>query len=182
MAAYVAEGKRIPRRGEIGLNSEEIETYEAAGYVMSGSRYELGICRHRLFIRTQDRDLALSNITSIIVVIKWFLSYKDNILLNVSYKAAHFICSFLFRLQLGSDASFLCIIKCVRVPIEIWFAYVLKLSFRHRRMEATRLRKENQIYSAEEKRMLSTFSKEERMKKEKLILSQFKTLIDQKQQ
>ncbi|KFD57247.1 hypothetical protein M513_01758 [Trichuris suis] len=65
MAAYIAEGKRIPRRGEIGLTSEEIEKFENVGFVMSGTR--------------------------------------------------------------------------------------------HRRMEATRLRKENQIYSAEEKRMLSMF-------------------------
>lgn len=39
MAAYVAEGKRIPRRGEIGLTSDEIASYESVGYVMSGSRY-----------------------------------------------------------------------------------------------------------------------------------------------
>jgi hypothetical protein len=39
MAAYVAEGKRIPRRGEIGLTCEEISSYEDVGYVMSGSRY-----------------------------------------------------------------------------------------------------------------------------------------------
>lgn len=38
MAAYVAEGKRIPRRGEIGLTCEEISSYENVGYVMSGSR------------------------------------------------------------------------------------------------------------------------------------------------
>lgn len=38
MAAYIAEGKRIPRRGEIGLTSGEIVGYEDAGYVMSGSR------------------------------------------------------------------------------------------------------------------------------------------------
>ena len=38
MAAYVQEGKRIPRRGEIGLTSNEIEDFEDAGYVMSGSR------------------------------------------------------------------------------------------------------------------------------------------------
>ena len=38
MAAYVEAGKRIPRRGEIGLTSGEIETYEDSGYVMSGSR------------------------------------------------------------------------------------------------------------------------------------------------
>lgn len=41
MAAYVQEGKRIPRRGEIGLTSNEIEDFEEAGFVMSGSRYEL---------------------------------------------------------------------------------------------------------------------------------------------
>ena len=69
MAAYVAEGKRIPRRGEIGLTSEEITSYEDDGWVMSGSR--------------------------------------------------------------------------------------------HRRMEAVRLRKENQIYSADEKRALAMFSKEQ---------------------
>ena len=39
MAAYIAEGKRIPRRGEIGLTPDEIEAYEDTGYVMSGSRY-----------------------------------------------------------------------------------------------------------------------------------------------
>lgn len=38
MAAYIAEGKRIPRRGEIGLTSDEIASYESVGYVMSGSR------------------------------------------------------------------------------------------------------------------------------------------------
>ena len=38
MAAYIAEGKRIPRRGEIGLTSDEITSYEDVGYVMSGSR------------------------------------------------------------------------------------------------------------------------------------------------
>ena len=39
MAAYIADGKRIPRRGEIGLSCEEISTFETMGYVMSGSRY-----------------------------------------------------------------------------------------------------------------------------------------------
>lgn len=39
MAAFVSEGQRIPRRGEIGLESSEIEKYEASGYVMSGSRH-----------------------------------------------------------------------------------------------------------------------------------------------
>ena len=38
MAAYIAEGKRIPRRGEIGLTPDEIVNFEGSGYVMSGSR------------------------------------------------------------------------------------------------------------------------------------------------
>jgi len=88
MAAYVQDGKRIPRRGEIGLTSDEIVSYEDQGYVMSGSR--------------------------------------------------------------------------------------------HRRMEAVRLRKENQIYSADEKRVLASFNKLERDKKEERIRDQFKSLIEAK--
>jgi len=88
MAAFIAEGKRIPRRGEIGLTSEQIEEYEKDGWVMSGSR--------------------------------------------------------------------------------------------HRRMEAVRLRKENQIYSADEKRALAMFSKEERQKRENKILGQFRDMVQDK--
>lgn len=88
MAAYIAEGKRIPRRGEIGLTSEEIQAFEEVGYVMSGSR--------------------------------------------------------------------------------------------HRRMEAVRLRKENQIYSADEKRALAKFNHEERAKRETKILSQFREMVHKK--
>lgn len=40
MAAYVQDGKRIPRRGEIGLTSDQIESFEGAGFVMSGSRHK----------------------------------------------------------------------------------------------------------------------------------------------
>lgn len=39
MANFVESGQRIPRRGEIGLSSEQIENFEASGYVMSGSRH-----------------------------------------------------------------------------------------------------------------------------------------------
>lgn len=39
MAAYLQSGKRIPRRGEIGLEPEEITAFEEQGYVMSGSRH-----------------------------------------------------------------------------------------------------------------------------------------------
>ncbi|XP_064615800.1 NF-kappa-B-activating protein-like [Liolophura sinensis] len=90
MAAYVADGKRIPRRGEIGLTCDEIDSFETVGYVMSGSR--------------------------------------------------------------------------------------------HRRMEAVRLRKENQIYSADEKRALARFNHEERTKRETKILSQFKEMVTRKMQ
>ncbi|CDS42910.1 NF kappa B activating protein [Echinococcus multilocularis] len=88
MAAYIAEGKRIPRRGEIGLTSEEIEKFEQVGYVMSGSR--------------------------------------------------------------------------------------------HHRMEAVRLRKENQIYSADEKRALESFNHSERAKREAKLQAQFKALVKKK--
>uniref|UniRef100_A0A8C5MY86 NFKB activating protein n=1 Tax=Leptobrachium leishanense TaxID=445787 RepID=A0A8C5MY86_9ANUR len=88
MAEYVKAGKRIPRRGEIGLTSDEIASFEVSGYVMSGSR--------------------------------------------------------------------------------------------HRRMEAVRLRKENQIYSADEKRALASFNQEERRKRENKILSSFREMVYRK--
>lgn len=88
MAMYVAAGERIPRRGEIGLTSDEIDSYEKVGYVMSGSR--------------------------------------------------------------------------------------------HRRMEAVRIRKENQIYSVDEQRALQKFNHEERSKREQKILTQFRDLVESK--
>ena len=89
MAKFVEEGKRIPRRGEIGLTSDEIVQFEDSGFVMSGSR--------------------------------------------------------------------------------------------HRRMEAVRLRKENQVYSADEKRALANFNHEARTKKEEQLMTQFRELIHSKQ-
>jgi len=88
MAAYAAQGKRIPRRGEIGLSSGEISVFEKAGYVMSGTR--------------------------------------------------------------------------------------------HKAMEATRLRKENQILTAEEKRLLNTFTSEQRQNREETVLKQFQDLVSSK--
>ncbi|GIL81895.1 hypothetical protein Vretimale_1471 [Volvox reticuliferus] len=85
MAAYVASGKRIPRRGEVGLTSEQIEKFEGLGYIMSGSR--------------------------------------------------------------------------------------------HSRMNAIRLRKENQIYTAEEKAALAMFNYEENKRKEAKVLEDMKTLV-----
>ena len=49
-------------------------------------------------------------------------------------------------------------------------------------MEAVRLRKENQIYSADEKRALANFNYEEKTKKEAKIMGQFKALINKKKQ
>jgi hypothetical protein len=40
IAQFVKEGKRIPRRGEVGLKSDEIEAFEKEGFVMSGSRHK----------------------------------------------------------------------------------------------------------------------------------------------
>ncbi|KAK8718029.1 hypothetical protein V6N13_045278 [Hibiscus sabdariffa] len=40
IAQYVQQGKRIPRRGEVGLSAEEIQKFESLGFVMSGSRHQ----------------------------------------------------------------------------------------------------------------------------------------------
>ncbi len=39
MASYIASGSRIPRRGEVGIDSSVISKFESSGYVMSGSRH-----------------------------------------------------------------------------------------------------------------------------------------------
>ena len=39
MASFVDSNQRIPRRGEIGLTSEQIADFESQGFVMSGSRH-----------------------------------------------------------------------------------------------------------------------------------------------
>ncbi|WVO23222.1 uncharacterized protein IAS62_004569 [Cryptococcus decagattii] len=85
--AYAESGQRIPRRGEIGLDSEQIALFESSGYVMSGSR--------------------------------------------------------------------------------------------HQRMNAVRLRKENQVINEAEKRAILKLQREERMKKEGALVSQFKEMIDE---
>lgn len=90
MAAFLLEdpAARIPRRGEIGLDSDQIENYEAIGYVMSGSR--------------------------------------------------------------------------------------------HRRMNAVRIRKENQVISAEEKRGILKLQKEERERREAILREEFKELVSER--
>ena len=90
MAAFLKEGTdvRIPRRGEIGLTSEQIASFEDVGYVMSGSR--------------------------------------------------------------------------------------------HRRMNAVRMRKENQVISAEEKRGILKLQKEERERRESILREEFGELVNEK--
>ncbi|NXL80186.1 NKAPL protein, partial [Leptocoma aspasia] len=51
---------------------------------------------------------------------------------------------------------------------------------RHRRVEAVRLRKENQIYSTDEKRALASFNQEERRKRENKILASFREMVYRK--
>ncbi|KAF8212497.1 ras-induced vulval development antagonist-domain-containing protein [Mycena galopus ATCC 62051] len=90
MAAFLQDGteSRIPRRGEIGLTSDEIAKYEDVGYVMSGSR--------------------------------------------------------------------------------------------HRRMNAVRMRKENQVISAEEKRGILKLQKEERERREAILREEFSELVNER--
>jgi hypothetical protein len=90
MAAFLQDGtdSRIPRRGEIGLTSEEIAQYEDVGYVMSGSR--------------------------------------------------------------------------------------------HRRMNAVRMRKENQVISAEEKRGILKLQREERERREAILREEFNELVEER--
>jgi hypothetical protein len=90
MLEYVASGKRIPRRGEVGLSSDQIEHFEKLGYIMSGSR--------------------------------------------------------------------------------------------HSRMNAVRMRKENQIYSAEEKAALAMLNFEENKRKEAVLLEDMRRLVEKTMQ
>lgn len=85
IAQYVQQGKRIPRRGEVGLSADEIQKFESLGYVMSGSR--------------------------------------------------------------------------------------------HQRMNAIRIRKENQVYSAEDKRALAMFNYEEKSKRETKVMADLQRLV-----
>lgn len=87
MAQFVQAGKRIPRRGEVGLESDEIARFESLGYVMSGSR--------------------------------------------------------------------------------------------HARMNAIRVRKENQVYSAEEKAALAMINHEEKQAREEKVMSDLKKLVEE---
>ena len=56
--------------------------------------------------------------------------------------------------------------------------YVMSGS-RHKRMNAVRLRKENQVYSAEEKRALALITFEEKQQKDNKLVGDFRTLLKQ---
>ena len=51
---------------------------------------------------------------------------------------------------------------------------------RHARMNAVRIRKENQVYSAEEKRALAIITFEEKQQKENKTVSQFRQMLAQR--
>ncbi|XP_019180645.1 PREDICTED: NF-kappa-B-activating protein-like [Ipomoea nil] len=66
IAQYVQQGKRIPRRGEVGLSAEEISKFESLGYVMSGSRHQrMNVIRIRkenqVYSAEDKRALAMFN-------------------------------------------------------------------------------------------------------------------------
>lgn len=63
--------------------------------------------------------------------------------------------------------------------IFIHLGYVMSGS-RHARMNAVRLRKENQVYSAEEKRALAIITFEEKQQKENKIVSDFRQMLSQR--
>jgi hypothetical protein len=54
--------------------------------------------------------------------------------------------------------------------------YVMSGS-RHQRMNAIRIRKENQVYSAEDKRALAMFNYEEKSKREHKVMADFQRLV-----
>ena len=57
MAAYVQSGKRIPRRGEVGMSADQIVSFEDLGYVMSGSRHNR---MNAIRIRKENQVLRLA--------------------------------------------------------------------------------------------------------------------------
>merc|ERR1719156_434194 len=53
---------------------------------------------------------------------------------------------------------------------------------RHRRMNAVRIRKENQVYSAEEKRALAMYNFEEKANREAQLVSDLRDMLEKKAQ
>ncbi|KAJ1605738.1 hypothetical protein OJ253_3032 [Cryptosporidium canis] len=66
MAHFVQAGKRIPRRGEVGLTAEQIESFEKIGYVMSGSMHKRMTAvrirkENQIYTAEERRNIALQN-------------------------------------------------------------------------------------------------------------------------
>lgn len=78
MAAYIAAGKRIPRRGEIGLTSNEIEDYEKVGFVMSGSRHRrmnaVRIRKENQVISAEEKKGPCCVLIKIAYLVHWLMS------------------------------------------------------------------------------------------------------------
>merc|ERR1712151_932290 len=58
--------------------------------------------------------------------------------------------------------------------------YVMSGS-RHRRMNAVRIRKENQVYSAEEKRALAMYNFEEKANRESMLVGELRDMLEKRQ-
>merc|ERR1712032_1114763 len=58
--------------------------------------------------------------------------------------------------------------------------YVMSGS-RHRRMNAVRIRKENQVYSAEEKRALAMYNFEEKANRESMLVGELREMLEKRQ-
>ena len=56
MAQYVESNKRIPRRGEVGLTSDQIEEFESIVYVMSGSIHKRMTKKLYKYLTTNKRS------------------------------------------------------------------------------------------------------------------------------
>jgi len=59
--------------------------------------------------------------------------------------------------------------------------YVMSGS-RHRRMNAVRIRKENQVYSAEEKRALAMYNFEEKANRESMLVGELREMLEKRQE
>jgi len=67
IARFIKENKRIPRRGEIGMTSDEIAKFEGQGWVMSGTRHKkMNAMRlkkeSQIYSIEEKRALAMANI------------------------------------------------------------------------------------------------------------------------
>ena len=144
IASYVQAGKRIPRRGEVGLDADEIEAFENTGCARLHGVLWVGFPRAAKVVGLRMPSSPFAG-----------------------------CCTLLPLLTRGARRMI-----ATRFPAPS-HSFVMSGS-RHKRMNAVRLRKENQIYSAEEKRALAMFNYEEKQKRESQILNDFRSLVQDK--